>query len=48
MKIIRAKNFHKHYTNDPTEEIEDLEDIVDEIYNEKEEKGMEKYYNEKY
>ena len=45
--IIRAKNFHKHYSPDPTEEIDDIEEIENEIYNEKEEREMEKYYNEK-
>lgn len=40
--IFRAKNHH--YSPDPTEEVEDLEENLDQIYNEKEEKGMEKYY----
>lgn len=48
MKIMRAKNFHKHHNIDPTEDVEDIEEIENEIYNEREEREMEKYYNEKY
>lgn len=43
--IFRAKNYH--YSPDPTEEIEDLDEILNQIYNEKEERGMERYYENK-